>query len=180
MQNRRMEWTEMLYLERNRRRSIECTDRTSRRLDQNGDFKRRNFSLEYFADIHRSLGVVAVVTAGDDRDCQCAAAVAAASIGAASTPRQIAIPFHGGAAPPPAAVVRFFRAADAAAAAGGMLAVQSGMPGRGPTGTLAALLLMRSYDFTAREAIAWVRMMLPVGIFLFLFLPCRIRSRAVL
>jgi hypothetical protein len=65
--------------------------------------------------------------------------------------------------PPPAAAACFFRLADAAAAAGGAVAVQSGGAGRGPTGTLAALYLMRTYGFGAREAIAWVRIMRPVG-----------------
>ena len=129
-----------------------------RSFDDHGTFRRRDFSPEYFDEIFASLGVTAVVTAGDDVDSGCGQGEG----GRRSNIAHHLLPFGGGAVPPPAAAARFFRILDAAAAAGGAVAVQSGGAGRGPTGTLAALCLMRTHGFTAREAIAWVRIMRPV------------------
>jgi hypothetical protein len=101
-----------------------------------------------------SLNIRTVITAGNDDD-------DVDSSGGARLEAHV-LSFAGSPLPPPATAARFFRILDEAVAAGGAVALQSGGAGRGPTGTLAALCLMRSYGFAAREAIAWVRIMRPV------------------
>ena len=71
-----------------------------------------------------------------------------------------AFEFAQGARPPDTVVSAFFGAMDAAA---GAVAVHS-EDGLGRTGTLIALYLMRSWGFTAREAVGWLRIMRPGSI----------------
>ena len=67
------------------------------------------------------------------------------------------LPFHDAAAPPDGVVREFLAVVDGAA---GAVAVDCG-DGRGRAGTLAAVWLMRRGGLEAREALAWLRMVLP-------------------
>ena len=125
-------------------------------FDDRGLFRRREFSGDYYDDIFKSLGISVVITIGDDVNVE---------FGNDSLHQgfeQHLLPLEGGVVPPPADISQYFRIVDTALAAGAAVAMQSGGAGRGPTGTLAALYLMRSHGFTARQAIAWVRIIRPV------------------
>jgi hypothetical protein len=69
--------------------------------------------------------------------------------------RMVDLPCADDTHPPNAVVEGFIRAVDAAP---GAVAVHC-TAGRGQTGTLAALYLMRSHRFSAREAMGWLRVM---------------------
>ena len=108
----------------------------------------RDFSPSFHAEVLAGMGASTVVQLSAPRY----AAEAFTSRGLAHH----ALAFDG-ACPPDAVVAAFFRAADAAP---GAVAIHC-TTGLGRTGTLAALYLMRSYAFTAREAMGWLRIMRP-------------------
>jgi cell division cycle 14 len=107
---------------------------------------RRAFSPSYIALMLLDMGVSTLVRLGAAR--YNAAAMAARGIQVVD----IACPDDG--RPPDAAVAAFVQALNAAPRA---VAVHCGT-GRGQTGALAALHLMRSHGFMAREAMGWLRM----------------------
>ena len=118
------------------------------RLD-NGTFVCRDFSPAYYAGFFADLGVSTVVRLNsphyDPR---------------AFTDRGIDhfdLDFGGQPTPSPVAVSAFFKIMDGAR---GAVAVH-GREGVGRAATLAALYLMRSHRFKAREAMAWLRIMRP-------------------
>ena len=118
------------------------------RLD-NGTFVCRDFSPAYYAGFFADLGVSTVVRLNsphyDPR---------------AFTDRGIDhfdLDFGGQPTPSPVAVSAFFKIVDGAR---GAVAVH-GREGVGRAATLAALYLMRSHRFKAREAMAWLRIMRP-------------------
>ena len=74
--------------------------------------------------------------------------------------RHLRLEFDDCSIPPDHVASAFLAAADAAFAAGGRVAVHCRAE-LGRTGTLIALYLMRSCGFTAREAMAWLRIMRP-------------------
>jgi cell division cycle 14 len=119
---------------------------------------RRVFHPAHYAEIFKELGVRAVVRLNEPR--YDAAHFARAGMPVAE------LEFGDCTAPPLGVVFRFFRVADeaeAAAAAGGgdgAVAVHC-RAGLGRTGTLIGLWLMRTHGFTAREAIAWLRIVRP-------------------
>lgn len=90
-----------------------------------------------------TLNIRTVITVGNDDDID-------SSGGEGVEPH--VLHFAGSPLPSPATAARFFRIVDEAVAAGGAVALQSGGAGRGPTGTLAALWLMRSYGFAGGAA----------------------------
>ncbi len=107
----------------------------------------RDFHPTFYADLFRRMGVRLVVRLSEP--CYDAAECARAGVPV------LDLRFDSHAAPPLAVVFRFFRAIDEAAG-GGVVAVHCS-EGRGRTATLVALWLMRTHRFTAREAIAWLR-----------------------
>ena len=109
----------------------------------------RDFSPSYYAAVLAGMGVSTVVQLGAPRY----AADAFTSRGFA----HFCLDFGPSACPPDAVVAAFFQAMDAAP---GAVAVHC-PTGLGRTGTLAALHLMRSHGFTAREAMGWLRIMRP-------------------
>jgi cell division cycle 14 len=109
----------------------------------------RFFSPDFYADMFADYGVKAVVRL---TDCHYNTA-AFAERGMACHH----IDYEDCIAPPPEALDTFLRLVDDCA---GMVAVHCGA-GPERTGTLAALYLMRTRGFTAREAVGWLRMMRP-------------------
>ena len=110
---------------------------------------RRAFSPAYMSEILRDMGVATLVRLGAKQ--YDAGAMAARGIRVVD----IACPDDG--RPPDAAVEAFLREMDAAP---GAVAVHCAT-GRGATGALAALQLMRSHGFTAREAMGWLQIVRP-------------------
>ena len=109
----------------------------------------RLFSPSYYIDIFRALGVSTVVRLNEaqyDRTVFTKAGF-----------QHFDLFFNEGTTPAYDIVDRFHRIADTAT---GVVAVHC-KSGRGRTGTLIAAHLIRSHGFTAREAIAWLRIMRP-------------------
>ena len=109
----------------------------------------RHFAPAFLVPILRVLGATAVIRL--DAPAYDPSAFTAAGIA------HHRLPFGDQATPTPAAVLRFFAIADAAP---GPIAVHCAA-GRGRTGTLAAMYLMRRFGFAAREAMGWIRAMRP-------------------
>ena len=116
---------------------------------EDGRFGRREFSPEHYADILEQFDVQAVVRCSApayDRKGFEAAGIAVVDLCCEDD------------APPPIDVVSKFLAVVERLP--GAVAVHCGS-GRGRSGTLAALYLMKHYDFTAREAMGWLRIVRP-------------------
>ena len=116
---------------------------------EDGRFGRREFSPEHYADILEQFDVQAVVRCSApayDRKGFEAAGIAVVDLCCEDD------------APPPIDVVSKFLAVVERLP--GAVAVHCGS-GRGRSGTLAALYLMKHHDFTAREAMGWLRIVRP-------------------
>ncbi len=109
----------------------------------------RDFSPSFYVPVLRDMGVTDVVRLNEPH-------YAAESITSHGL-RHHAMEFPDCTCPPDHVVAAFLRAADAAP---GAVAVHC-RAGLGRTGTLIALYMMRSYAFTAREAMGWLRVMRP-------------------
>ena len=116
---------------------------------RDGRFLTRDFSPEYCAEILKGLKVTTIIRLNSPRY--------DAAVFTSRGFEHLDLDFEGGSTPPPSVAARFFRAVDAAR---GSVAIH-GRDSLGRAGTLAALHLMRTHAFGAREAIAWLRMMRP-------------------
>ena len=116
-------------------------------FDESDD--RRIFSPSYYVKVLRDMGVTDVIQLNE----QCYTSAEFTSKGL----RHHIMTFEDGTCPPDEVVTAFFNAVDSAAGAVG-IHCRSGL---GRTGTLIALYLMRSYDFTAQQAMGWLRIMRP-------------------
>ena len=114
-----------------------------------GELLRRNFSPRHSAEVLEQFDVKAVVRL--DGPAYPRASLLGAGIAVAD------LAFEGAACPPPDVVAKFLLIAEGVR---GAVAVHCD-EGRGRTGTLAALYLMRHHGFTARQAVAWLRMVRP-------------------
>jgi cell division cycle 14 len=114
----------------------------------NPETGRRCFDPEFYIDIFRALNVTAVVRLNQ--------AEYSATAFTAHGIQHFDLAFD--AATPPATTVSQF--CSIVNGAQGAVAVHC-RGGLGRTGTMAALYLMRSYGFSAREATAWLRIMRP-------------------
>ena len=109
----------------------------------------RHFSPDFYVDILRDMGAETVVQLNEARY----SAVRFTSRGLAHHHLE----FQDCTCPPDAVVEAFLRAADATK---GAVAVHC-HAGLGRTGTLIALYMMRTYGFSARAAMGWLRIMRP-------------------
>ena len=114
-----------------------------------GDLLHRDLSPPHCAEVLKPLDVRAVVRLGGP------AFSPAALLGAGIAAADLA--FDDAACPPPDVVAKFMLIAEGVR---GAVAVHCD-DGRGRTGTLIALYLMKRHGFTARQAIAWLRMVRP-------------------
>jgi cell division cycle 14 len=114
-----------------------------------GSFSHREFSPAHYADILRQFDVQLVVRLNAPR--YNARAMEAADIAVAD------LFFEDCTAPPVDVVAKFLAIAEALP---GALAVHC-KAGLGRTGTLIALYMMKHHDFTAREAMGWLRIVRP-------------------
>ena len=112
----------------------------------------QHFSPSYYAEVFREMGVSTIIRLNELRY----DAKAFTSQGF----EHFDLEFEKCTYPPDIIVAAFFRIVDAAT---GAIAVNCG-DGLGATGTLIALHLMRSHRFSAREAMAWLRIMRPGSI----------------
>jgi cell division cycle 14 len=109
----------------------------------------RTFSPSYYVNIFRELGVSTVIRLNAPQ--YNPSAFMAAGI------EHYDLPFDDCTPPSQAVVARFLRIVDAAP---GAIAVHC-LAGLGRTGTLVAVFLMLAHGFTARDAIAWLRVIRP-------------------
>jgi hypothetical protein len=117
------------------------------KLAADASFLHRDFSPDYYARLFEGLNVSAVVRLNSvhyDARAFTDRGIQHVDLDCGSSPT-----------PPPCAIAAFFRIVDAAP---GAVAVH-GRGGHGRAATLAALYLMRSHGFRAREATAWLRLM---------------------
>jgi cell division cycle 14 len=121
--------------------------RDSERAD--GCFSHRDFSPAHYADILAQLDVRAVV--------RCSAPLYARAAFEDEGIAVVDLCCEDGAPPPVDIVAKFLALAERLP---GAIAVHCGS-GRGRSGTLAALYLMKHHGFTAREAIGWLRIVRP-------------------
>ena len=128
--------------------------RGPRDLDDGADYAdspggARDFSPGYYVDILQQFGVRLVVRLNEPE--YDAAAFARAGIAVAELPFEDCTP------PPLAVAAKFMTVAEGVT---GALAVHC-HAGLGRTGTLIALYMIKHYDFTALQAIGWLRIVRP-------------------
>ena len=111
---------------------------------------RRDFSPAYLGEVLRAEGVTTVVRIGPPN------AYPPAALGEGLA--LVDLPYFRDIFPPSAVVQRFAQLMDAAQ---GAVAVHGRSTSCARAGTLAALYLVRTHGFTAREAIAWARIVRP-------------------
>ena len=116
---------------------------------EDGRFGHREFSPAHYAEILEQLGVCAVL--------RCSAPIYNRASFEAAGIAVVDLCCEDGAAPPIDVVSKFLAVAERLP---GALAVHCGS-GRGRSGTLVALYLMKHHDFSAREAMGWLRIVRP-------------------
>jgi cell division cycle 14 len=114
-----------------------------------GSFAHRDFSVAHYADILVQLDVQAVV--------RCSVPVYDSKGFEAAGIAVVDLCWEEGASPPIDVVAKFLAVAERLP---GAIAVHCGS-GRGRSGTLAALYMMKHHGFTAREAMGWLRIVRP-------------------
>ena len=114
-----------------------------------GRFRHRDFSPAHYADILAQLDVRAIV--------RCSAPAYDSAGFEAAGIAVVDLCCEDGAPPPVDVVAKFLAVVEGLP---GAVAVHCGS-GRGRSGTLVALYLMKHHGFTAREAIGWLRIVRP-------------------